>query len=92
MKVVDVHAHIFPDEPAEAYMLNYSEHSGFQARCGPTLDALCESYEGVEVVNYVILQQWQTSVPFEEVASAFPERSSTGSRWRHSSGKWARRG
>jgi hypothetical protein len=65
MKVVDVHVHIFPDEVADAYIRNYSEHSGFQARCGPTLKDLYQSYEGLEVVNFVILQQWQTSVPFE---------------------------
>ena len=65
MRVVDVHVHIFPDEVADAYIRNYSEHSGFGARCRPTLHALFESYEGIDVVNYVILQQWQTSVPVE---------------------------
>ena len=65
MKVIDLHVHIFPDDVADAYIQNYSEHSGFRAQCGPTLDALYESYAGVDVIHWVILQQWQTSVPFE---------------------------
>jgi predicted TIM-barrel fold metal-dependent hydrolase len=65
VKVVDVHIHVFPEDVADAYMEDYSMHSGMHAHCKPTLDALFKSYEGVEVRNYVILQEWQSSTPFE---------------------------
>jgi len=64
MKVVDIHIHVFPDDVADAYMKDYSNHSNLQVCCRPTLDALFKAYDGVEVRNYVILQEWQSSAPF----------------------------
>jgi hypothetical protein len=42
--LIDIHAHVFPDDVADAYIANYSGHNGLAAVCRPTVDALQERY------------------------------------------------
>ncbi|MEW6444328.1 MAG: amidohydrolase family protein [bacterium] len=65
MKVVDVHVHLFPEDVVDAYMENYSAHSSLPAACRPTLQQLFREYEGIDVLKYVILQEWESTKPFE---------------------------
>ncbi len=65
MKVVDFHVYLFPEYVVDEYMRDYVHHSNLLAPCRPALDVLFREYEGIEVVRYVILQEWQSSKPFQ---------------------------
>jgi predicted TIM-barrel fold metal-dependent hydrolase len=65
MKLIDVHIHIFPDDVADAYIENYGEHSNLKAVCRPTLDSVFQEYCNIDVLKFVILQEWQSTIPFE---------------------------
>jgi predicted TIM-barrel fold metal-dependent hydrolase len=64
MKVIDVHAHVFPDDVADAYIANYTSHSHLPAVCRPTVEGLVEEYRGIEVERLVLLQEWESTIQF----------------------------
>ncbi|MBI5117124.1 amidohydrolase [Candidatus Poribacteria bacterium] len=65
MKLIDVHIHVFPDDVADAYIENYGSHSNLKAVCRPTLDSVFEEYRNIDVLKFVILQEWQSTIPFK---------------------------
>ncbi len=71
MKIIDTHTHIFPDEVADVYMENYSGHSNLKAVCRPTFQGLLDEYKGFGEVKLVILQEWQSTIPFDSPCLKF---------------------
>ena len=66
MKVIDVHVHMFPCDVAGDYLDHYIEISGQSLLCkNPSLEGLKQEYRGYEVLNYVILEQWESTREFE---------------------------
>lgn len=65
MKLIDVHVHLFPDDVVDDYMKNYSAHSRLSAVCRPTVQELYKEYEGVDVMKYVILPEWESTKVFD---------------------------
>ena len=65
--LIDVHAHVFPDDVVDAYIANYSGHSGMAAVCRPTVDALLERYRaaGFELRRVVLLPEWESTIAFD---------------------------
>ncbi|MBI4831382.1 MAG: amidohydrolase family protein [Candidatus Lindowbacteria bacterium] len=71
MKLIDVHIHIFPDDVADAYISNYASHSSLQAVCRLTLDSVFQEYRNIDVLKFIILQEWQSTIPFESANLKF---------------------
>jgi uncharacterized protein len=67
MELIDVHVHLFPEDVVDEYMENYSTHSKLKAVCRPTISDLRKEYEGVDVRKFIILQEWESTKPFESV-------------------------
>lgn len=74
MKIIDAHIHIFPDDVAETYIENYSGHSNLGALFKPTFSGLLDAYHDYDVLKYVILQEWQSTIPFESANLKFMAR------------------
>jgi predicted TIM-barrel fold metal-dependent hydrolase len=66
MKVIDVHVHMFPDAVSGEYLDHYIEISGQSLLCeDPSLEGLKAEYRGHEVLDYVILGQWESTRKFD---------------------------
>ena len=65
MEVIDIHVHLFPDDILGEYTKNYSAHSKMDFACSPTLDCLISEYKGINLRKCIILQEWESTVPFE---------------------------
>ncbi|MBC2714224.1 MAG: amidohydrolase [Desulfobacteraceae bacterium] len=75
MKVIDMHIHVFPDDVVDDYIENYSQHSKLKAACRPTLPTLFEEYKDFDVLKYVILQEWESTKPFDSENLRFAAES-----------------
>jgi hypothetical protein len=75
MKLIDVHIHLFPEDIIDDYMVNYTGHSKLGFCCRPTLQDLFEEYKGVNVLKYVILPEWESTIPFESKNLRFAAES-----------------
>lgn len=70
MKLIDVHVHMFPEDIAETYLKHYTEKSGQSLLCtNHSIVGLKEAYKAHEVLKYVVLGQWESSIklPSENV-------------------------
>lgn len=65
MRVIDVHNHIFPDDVTAGYREDYFELSGMPFAAEPTIGALLESMKRNGIAKACVLQEWQSSRPFE---------------------------
>ena len=75
MKVIDMHIHVFPDDVADDYIENYSQHSKLKAVCRPTLTDLYKEYKDFDVLKYVILQEWESTKQFDSENLRFSAES-----------------
>jgi len=66
MNVIDTHVHMFPDDVRDEYLKHYIEISGQPLLCAnPSLEGLREEYQGYDLLNCVILGQWESTRQFE---------------------------
>lgn len=72
MRVIDVHVHMFPDDVSREYLDHYVEISGQSLLCeDPSFAGLKDAYRDWEVLNYVILGQWESTRQFDSKQLTF---------------------